>query len=81
MTSPEFIAFMKTLPRSDMKLTEEDIVEMACEIAGETNSTVDRRERRKALDCSHCPPNQGENAKRRGKHGKTKPKRKQRRGR
>lgn len=39
-----------------------------------TNSTVDDRERRFDLNCSFCPPNRYENAKRRGKHGKTKPK-------
>lgn len=43
------------------------------------NSTVDDRERRKALRCSLCPPNKGENAKRRPKHGKTKPKSKDKR--
>lgn len=44
----------------------------------ETNSMVDDRERRKDLRCSICKPNKGENAKRRGKHGKTKPKYKDR---
>jgi hypothetical protein len=41
-----------------------------------TNSTVDDRERRDDLLCSFCRPNRGENAKRRPKHGKTKPKKK-----
>lgn len=44
-----------------------------------TNSTVDNRERRFDLNCSFCPPNRGENKKRVGKHGKTKPKRKNKR--
>jgi hypothetical protein len=44
-----------------------------------TNSTVDDRERRFDLGCSFCPPNRYENAKRRGKHGKTKPKYKDKR--
>jgi hypothetical protein len=39
-----------------------------------TNSTVDDRERRKDLNCSFCPPNRGDNAKRRSKRGKGKPK-------
>lgn len=39
-----------------------------------TNSTVDNRERRKDLRCSICPPNKGENAKRKSKRGKGKPK-------
>lgn len=43
------------------------------------NSTVDDRERRFDLGCSFCKPNKGENAKRKGKHGKTKPKYKNRR--
>lgn len=42
--------------------------------AYDNNSTVDDRERRKDLSCSHCPPNHKENATRRGRHGKTKPK-------
>jgi hypothetical protein len=45
----------------------------------ETNSTVDNRERRKALKCSLCPPNRKENAKRKPKHGKAKPKHKDKR--
>lgn len=44
-----------------------------------TNSTVDNRERRNQLSCSFCKPNRGENAKRCGKHGKTKPKYKNKR--
>lgn len=40
----------------------------------ETNSTVDRKERRLDLSCSFCPPNKGENAKRKAKHGNKKPK-------
>ena len=43
------------------------------------NSTVDDRERRFDLGCSFCPPNKGENAHRRAKHGKTKPKYKNKR--
>lgn len=45
----------------------------------ETNSTVDDRLRRFDLGCSFCPPNRYENAKRKGKHGKTKPKYKDKR--
>lgn len=37
-----------------------------------SNSTVDRKERRKLLKCSFCPPHSNENASRYGKHGKTK---------
>lgn len=44
-----------------------------------TNSTVDNRERRNQLSCSFCKPNRGENRKRCGKHGKTKPKYKNKR--
>lgn len=44
-----------------------------------TNNTVDDRERRKDLSCSYCKPNRGENAKCRRKHGKTKPKYKDKR--
>jgi hypothetical protein len=40
----------------------------------ETNSMVDDRLRRFDLNCSICPPNRGENSKRKSKHGKTKPK-------
>jgi hypothetical protein len=41
----------------------------------EANSTVDKRKRRIAnLGCSYCPPNKGENAKRKAKHGSKKPK-------
>ena len=39
-----------------------------------TNSTVDRKERRKLLSCSFCKPNKGENASRKAKHGNKKPK-------
>jgi hypothetical protein len=45
----------------------------------ETNSTVDDRERRQDLGCSFCRPNRGENAKRRPRHGKTKPRAKEKR--
>lgn len=38
------------------------------------NSTVDDRERRKKLKCSICPPNKGDNAKKKSKRGKGKPK-------
>ncbi len=38
------------------------------------NSTLFNRILRFPLKCSVCPPNRGENAKRRGFHGKTKPK-------
>lgn len=44
-----------------------------------TNSTVDDKERRLNLRCSFCRPNRGENAKRRPKYGKTKPKSKNKR--
>lgn len=44
-----------------------------------TNSTVDNRERRDDLSCSFCKPNRGENANRKAKHGKTKPKYKDKR--
>lgn len=42
----------------------------------DTNSTVDRKKRRLDLRCSYCPPNKGENASRKPKHGVKKPKRK-----
>lgn len=45
----------------------------------EANNTVDDRARRQALRCPFCKPNRGENAKRRPKHGKTKPKAKEKR--
>ena len=45
----------------------------------ETNSSVDRKERRNLLRCSFCPPHGGENATRYGKHGKTKRKYKHKR--
>lgn len=35
----------------------------------ETNSAVDKKERRKELRCSFCPPNRKENANRKPKHG------------
>lgn len=44
-----------------------------------TNSTVDDRERRQVQRCSICPPNKGENANRRAKHGVTKRKYKDKR--
>lgn len=44
-----------------------------------TNSTVDNRERRNLLRCSFCPPNKGENCKHHSKHGKGKPKYKDKR--
>lgn len=44
-----------------------------------TNSTVDDRERRKDLSCSFCPPNKGENEKRKSKRGNKKPKYKDKR--
>lgn len=49
-------------------------------VSENTNSTVDDRERREDLHCSFCRPNRGENAKRRPKNGKTKPKYKNKRG-
>ena len=44
-----------------------------------TNSTVDDRESRFDLLCSFCRPNRGENAKSRPKHGRTKPRYKNKR--
>lgn len=44
-----------------------------------TNSTVDDRERRNLLRCSFCRPNKGENQKHCSKHGKGKPKYKDKR--
>lgn len=44
-----------------------------------TNSAVDDRERRKELSCSVCKPNRGENKKRVGRYGKSKPKYKNKR--
>ncbi len=41
-----------------------------------TNSTVDKRERREHLRCPICPPNKGENTNRKPKHGSRKPKKK-----
>ena len=48
-------------------------------IKEETNSTVYNRLLRLDLNCSICPPNRGENSKRKSKHGKTKPKYKDKR--
>ena len=42
--------------------------------------TVKATERKLKLRCSHCPPNQGENAKRQPKRGPKKPKYKNKRG-
>lgn len=40
-----------------------------------TNNKVDKAKRKSEhLRCPICPPNRGENAKRRPKHGRTKPK-------
>jgi len=39
----------------------------------ETNSTAYNRARRELLKCPLCPPNKGENAKRKPKHGARKP--------
>jgi len=39
-----------------------------------TNSTVDKYERREWQRCPVCPPNKGENSNRKAVHGKTKPK-------
>lgn len=44
-----------------------------------TNSTVDDRERREIQNCPVCPPNKGENASRKPKHGINKPKYKDKR--
>lgn len=44
-----------------------------------TNSTVENRENRLWLRCSYCPPNRGENATRKAKHGTKKPKYKDKR--
>jgi len=45
----------------------------------ESNNTIDDRQRRLDLNCSRCPPNRKENAKRKGKHGTKKRKYKQKR--
>lgn len=50
------------------------------EVKKESNSTVDDRLRRYALRCPLCKPHRGENVGRRPKHGKTKPKKKDKRG-
>lgn len=39
-----------------------------------TNSNVDKYERRERQRCPVCPPNKGENSNRKAVHGKTKPK-------
>ncbi len=49
------------------------------EIKTTDNPSVDNKLRRYELRCSLCPPNGGENCKRRGKHGKTKAKYKDKR--
>jgi len=43
------------------------------------NSTIDDRESRNDLYCSFCRPNRGENKKNYKKHGRTKPKYKNKR--
>lgn len=48
-------------------------------LKSETNPTIYNRLKRYNLKCSICPPNGGENTKRKGKHGKTKPKYKNKR--
>lgn len=40
----------------------------------ETNSSVDKKNRRFQLRCGICPPNKGENANRKPRHGAKKPK-------
>lgn len=47
---------------------------------GEVNSTVVNRMARRRLKCSICPPNKGENEKRKAKHGAKKPRSKNKRG-
>lgn len=42
----------------------------------ETNRTVVNRESRQRLKCPVCPPNKGENSKRKPKHGSKKPRHK-----
>lgn len=39
--SPQFSAFLKELPRSAMRLTKTDVVDMAREIVGQTTHTAD----------------------------------------
>lgn len=46
-----------------------------------SNSTVDDRNRRFDLWCSFCPPNKGENATKKPKHGKKKKYKLKRKGR
>jgi len=41
----------------------------------ESNSSVDKKQRRKLLRCSHCRPHRGENKKRTAKYGVKKPRR------
>lgn len=41
-----------------------------------THSKIDKIERREPLRCNICPPNRGENASRKPKHGVKKPKKK-----
>ena len=48
------------------------------EVIDDINSSVDKKERRKELECTICPPNKGEN-KTRYKRTKTKPKYKDKR--
>jgi hypothetical protein len=50
------------------------------EEVSEDNSTTYRHKRRVLCGCSHCRPHGGENRSRYGKHGKTKPRYKNRRG-
>lgn len=45
----------------------------------DANNMVNDRLRRLNLSCAYCRPNRGENAKRRPKYGKTKPKSKNKR--
>lgn len=45
----------------------------------EDNPSAYNKARRELLGCSLCPPNRVENAKRRPKHGRTKPKGKDKR--
>lgn len=49
-------------------------VKKVAELKKECNSSVANKFQRYQLSCSHCPPNQHENCKRKGRHGKTKPK-------
>lgn len=67
------------LREEETQLKLEEVLRNRPKIKQETNSTVDNRIRRKDLGCSFCPPNKGENAKRKAKHGNKKPKKKDRR--